>query len=45
MMHDLLLPVLPPTIGLAVLAAVYLWSPDPGVRTRAIRLIRILFRR
>ena len=53
MMTDLLQPVFSSSATVAVLAfaglgvagAVYLWSPDPDRRTRALRLLRLLLRK
>lgn len=41
-MQNLAFSVLAPTIALAALGAVYLWSKDADRRDRAWRLIRLL---
>lgn len=45
MMYNLDLAVMMTAVGIAILAAVYLWSEDPGRRHRAWRLLSLLFRR
>jgi hypothetical protein len=45
MMYDLDLAVMATAAGIAILAAVYLWSDDSGRRSRAWRLIKLLLRR
>jgi hypothetical protein len=42
MMYDLDLAVIVSSAGIATLAAVYLWSKDPGRRRRAWHLLRLL---
>ncbi|MFI6396255.1 hypothetical protein ACIBHY_36295 [Nonomuraea sp. NPDC050547] len=45
MMPQLTLAALTATAALAVLSGVYLYSKDSARRTRAWRLLRLLFRR
>ena len=45
MMSDLNLAVMMTAAGLAILAAIYLSSKDPGRRRRAWRLLKLLLRR
>lgn len=45
MMSDLNLAVMVTAAGIAVLAAIYLWSKDPGRRRRAWQLLKLLLRR
>jgi hypothetical protein len=45
MMSDPNLAVMVTATGIAILAAVYLWSKDPGRRRRAWQLLRLLLRR
>ena len=45
MMYDLNLAVMAATVGMAILAAVYLWSKDPDRQRRAWRLLKLLLRR
>jgi hypothetical protein len=45
MMYDLDLAVMATTAGMAILAAVYLWSKDPGRQRRAWQLLKLLLRR
>lgn len=45
MMPEVTVPALLVVGGIAVLAAVYLWSPNAGRRQRAWRLLRLLVRR
>lgn len=42
MMPDLITTVLLAGAGIAVPAAVYLWSADPGRRSRAWQLLKLL---
>lgn len=42
MIHQIDLAVMLSTAGIAVLAAVYLWSRDPGRRRRAWNLLNLL---
>ena len=44
MMYNLDLAVVATAAGIAILAAVYLWSKDPGRRDRAWQLLKLLFR-
>ena len=44
MMYDLNLAVMVTAAGIAILAAVYLWSKDPARRRRAWRLLKLLLR-
>ena len=45
MMYDLNLAVMATAAGIAILAAVYLWSNDPDRRRRAWQLLKLLLRR
>jgi hypothetical protein len=45
MMYDLDLTVTLNLIGLAVLAAVYVWSKDPERRLRAWQILKLVLRR
>ena len=45
MMYDLDLTVVLTAAGIVVLAAVYLWSKDPGRQRRAWQLLKLLLRR
>ena len=45
MMYNLDLAVMVTAAGIATLAAVYLWSRDPGRRRRAWQLLKLLLRR
>ena len=45
MMYDVNLAVMATAAGVAILAAVYLWSDDPARRRRAWRLLKLLLRR
>jgi hypothetical protein len=45
MVYDLDLTVMVTAAGIAALAAVYLWSKDPGRRCRAWRLLKLLLLR
>lgn len=45
MMNDLNLAVIASTAGIAILAAIYLWSEDTGRRRRAWQLLKLLLRR
>ena len=45
MMYDVDLAVIMTAAGIAILAAVYLWSDDPGRRRRAWQLLKLLLRR
>ena len=45
MMYDLDLTVMMTAAGIAALAAVCLWSKDPGRRRRAWQLLKLLLRR
>jgi len=45
MMYNLELPVIVTATWIAILAAVYLWSEDPGRRHRAWQLLKLLLRR
>lgn len=45
MMYDLDMTVIVTTAGIATLAAVYLWSKDPGRRGRAWQLLKLLLHR
>jgi hypothetical protein len=45
MMYDVDLAVMMTAAGIAILAAVYLWSEDPGRRRRAWQLLKLLLRR
>lgn len=42
MMYDVDLTVIVTTAGVTTVAAVYLWSKDPGRRLRAWRLLKLL---
>lgn len=44
MMYNLGFAVTMTTAGVAILAAVYLWSKDPGRRQRAWQLLNLLHR-
>jgi hypothetical protein len=44
MMYDADLVVIAATAGITILAAVYLWSKDPGRRRRAWKLLKFLLR-
>jgi hypothetical protein len=44
MMYGADLTVIVTTIGIAVVAGIYLWSKDPERRDRAWRLLKLLFR-
>jgi hypothetical protein len=44
-MYDLDVTVIVTSAGIATLAAVYLWSKDPGRQRRAWQLLRLLLRR
>ena len=45
MMYDLDLAVIMTAAGIAILAAVYLWSKDPGRQRRAWELLKLMLRR
>jgi hypothetical protein len=45
MMYDVDLTVMVTAAGVAAVAAVYLWSKDPGRRLRAWRLLKLLLGR
>jgi hypothetical protein len=45
MMYNAGLAVVATAGGIAILAAVYLWSEDPGRRRRAWELLKLLLRR
>lgn len=45
MMYNLSLPVTAPVAGAVILAAVYVMSKDPGRRSRAWQLLKLLLRR
>jgi hypothetical protein len=45
MMYDLDLTAVLTTAGIAMLAAVYVWSKDPGRRARAWSLLKLLLGR
>jgi hypothetical protein len=45
MMYDVDLTVMVTATGVATVAAVYLWSKDPGRRLRAWRLLKLLLGR
>jgi hypothetical protein len=45
MMYDLDLAGMVTATGITILAAVYLWSKDPGRRRRAWQLLKLLLRR
>ena len=45
MMYDLTLPVMVPVAGVVVLAMVYVISKDPGRRSRAWQLLKLMLRR
>jgi hypothetical protein len=45
MMYDVDLTVMVTVAGIATVAAVYLWSKDPGRRLRAWRLLKLLLGR
>jgi hypothetical protein len=45
MMYDLNLAVIASAAGIAILAAIYLWSEDTGRRRRAWQLLKLLLRR
>jgi hypothetical protein len=45
MIYGLDLTVTLNLVGLAVLAAVYVWSKDPGRRSRAWRLLKLVLGR
>ena len=45
MMYDVNLAVMAAAAGVAILAAVYLWSKDPARRDRAWRLLKLLLHR
>jgi hypothetical protein len=45
MMYNLDLAVIAAAGGIAILAAVYIWSDDPDRRRRAWRLLKLLLRR
>jgi hypothetical protein len=45
MMYELDLAVIAATAGIATLAAVYLWSKDPGRQHRAWKLLKLMLRR
>jgi hypothetical protein len=45
MMYDLDLTAVLTAAGIVMLAAVYVWSKDPGRRARAQSLLKLLFGR
>lgn len=45
MMYDLNFAVMATAAGIAILAAVYLWSGNTSRRARAWRLLKLLLRR
>ena len=45
MMYELTLPVVVPASGIIALAGVYVLSGDPGRRSRAWQLLKLLLRR
>jgi hypothetical protein len=45
MLHGMSLAVIVTAAAITILAAVYLWSEDPGRRDRARELLKLLLRR